>query len=119
MRPFSALFIVILSVTAMGTIQTAWGLQAYPIRVEVSTTSDWTLVNITSLNDVRLFETKQGENVICTDNGDHVTVWVGKNQYDETRTWAVIELVAVAPSSEIDIHIRKGYVGVTEVNIKA
>ncbi len=103
----------------MGTIQTAWGLQAYPIRVEVSTTSDWTLVNITDLNDVRLFEANQGENVICTDNGDHVTVWVGKNQYDETRTWAVIELVAVAPSSEIDVQIRKGYVGTTEVNIKA
>ncbi len=118
-RPFPVLFIVILSMTAMGTIKTAWGLQAYPIRVEVSTTSDWTLVNITGLNDVRLFEVNQGENVICTDNGDHITVWVGKNQYDETRTWAVIELVAVAPSSEIDIQIQKGYVGTTEVNIKA
>ncbi len=119
MRPFPVLFIVILSVAAMGTIQTAWGLQTYPIRIEVSTTSDWTLVNITGLNDVRLFEVNQGENVICTDNGDHVTVWVGKNQYDETKTWAVIELVAVAPSSEIGIQIRKGYVGTTEVNINA
>ncbi len=103
----------------MGTIQTAWGLQAYPIRVEVSTTSDWTLVNITGLNDVRLFEANQGENVICTNKGEHITIWVGKTQYDETRTGAVIELVAVTPSSEIGIQIQKGYVGTTEVNIKA
>ena len=119
MRLAPVLFIALLSVTSIGTIQTAWGLQAYPIRLEVITTSDWTLVNITGLNDVRLFQVNQGENIICTDNGDHITVWVGKRQYDETRIEVKIELVAVDPSSEIGINIRKGYVGVTDVSLKA
>lgn len=119
MRLAPVLFIALLSVTNIGTIQTAWGLQSYPIRLEVITTSDWTLVNITGLNDVRLFQVNQGENIICTDNGDHITVWVGKRQYDETRIEVKIELVAVDPSSEIGINIRKGYVGVTDVSLKA
>ena len=119
MKSVHVLFIVLLSVTTLGTIDTAFGLQAYPIRLEVSTTSDWTLVNITGLNNVRLFNVKNGENFICTDNGDHITVWVGKPQYDETRMSVVIEFVAVDPSTEIGIQIRKGYVGTTEVDLKA
>ena len=118
MRSVPVLFIALLSVTALGTTDTTRGLQAYPIRVEVITTSDWTLVNITGLNNVRLFNVKNGENIICTDNEDHITVWVGKPQYDETRMSVVIEFVAVDPSTEIGIQIRKGYVGTTEVDLK-
>ena len=119
MRTVPALFIALIFVTAMGTIHTAWGLQAYPIRLEVSTTSDWTLVNITGLNEVRLFEVKIGENIICTDNGDHITIWIGKRQYDETKKRVVIQFVAIDPSSEIEIQIRKGYIGITDISFKA
>jgi hypothetical protein len=94
---------------------------AVSLSLRLDTTSDWTLIQITGIGDIRLIdntETPQKHNLTITTKKSYLSIWVGKPQYCEELTNVEIELVTINPET-LHFNISKGYIGYTNLSILA
>lgn len=120
MNPHRSLFLVILFSSIIFTnfnhCETDYALS---MKIRLRTTSDWTLVKLEGIGELLLSnhtQSKYNHNVVTEDN--HISIWIGKPQYDENLTQIEVSLVVVNPEN-ITVHISKGYIGYTNIKVSA
>ncbi|MBD3173456.1 hypothetical protein GF326_13420 [Candidatus Bathyarchaeota archaeon] len=88
MTPHRNLFLVILFSSIIFTNFTHGETDyALSMNIRLRTTSDWTLVKLEGIGELLLSDhtkSKYNHNVVADD--DHISIWIGKPQYDESLT---------------------------------